>query len=33
VEYEGREIEDVEGIRLTRVLLEKTRRALAREYA
>ena len=33
VEYEGREIEDIEGIRLTRVLLEKTRRALAREYA
>jgi L-ribulose-5-phosphate 3-epimerase len=33
VEYEGRTIEDVEGIRLTKALLERTRAKLAGEYA
>jgi L-ribulose-5-phosphate 3-epimerase len=33
VEYEGRTIEDVEGIRLTKALLERTRTRLASEYA
>ena len=32
VEYEGRAIEDVEGIRLTKALLEKTRAILQDEY-
>jgi len=32
VEYEGRVVEDVEGIRLTRQLLERTRENLAPEY-
>ena len=32
VEYEGRAIEDVEGIRLTKALLEKTRATLQDEY-
>jgi len=33
IEYEGREIPDLEGIRLTRNLLEKTRQNLSAEYA
>jgi L-ribulose-5-phosphate 3-epimerase len=33
VEYEGRTIEEVEGIRLTKALLERTRAKLAGEYA
>lgn len=33
VEYEGRDIADLEGIRLTRDLLEKTRQKLSAEYA
>ena len=32
VEYEGREIEDIEGIRLTKALLERTRDILRDEY-
>ena len=33
IEYEGREIEDIEGIRLTKALLEQTRESLRSEYA
>lgn len=33
IEYEGRRIDDIEGIRLTKALLERTRERLAADYA